>query len=192
MLTRQLFGLGQKALRLASLRHVGPDAAGLRAKAVLVVGAHERGPRRDGRKLADSRLECRSKPSRAKALRHVAARETQKHGAVRRAPEQCADKGLPRNRSDRVPVSFILPSALLSLFALPARNAVGREPACLHTAAEPKECRNAMLMAHFHRSHGPRICLCPAAPGRQDGAEERWRGCRAAADWPPPICRRIA
>lgn len=192
MLTRQLFGLGQKALRLASLRHVGPDATGLRAKAVLVVGAHERGPRRDGRKSADIRLECRSKPSRAKALRHVAARETQKHGAVRRAPEQCADKGLPGNRSDRVPVSFILPSASLSLFALPAGNAVRRKPACLHTGAGPKERGNAMVMANFHRSHGPRIGLRPAAPDRRDRAKERLRGCRAAADPPPLKCRRIA
>ncbi|MBN8934678.1 MAG: hypothetical protein J0G97_23630, partial [Rhizobium pusense] len=51
-----------------------------------------------------------------KALRHIAAREAQKQGAVRRAPKQCADKGLLRNRPDRVPVSFILPSAFPALF----------------------------------------------------------------------------
>ena len=191
MLTRQLFGLGQKALRLASLRHVGPDATGLRTEAILVV-AHERIPCRLDTQTADIRLECRSKPRKAKALRHIAARETQKHGAVRRDPKQCAGKGLPRKRSDRVPVSFILPSALLSLFAPPAGNAVRRNPACLHTGAGPKERANAMVMANFHRSNGPRICLRPAAPGRRDGAEERLRDYRAAADRPPLKCRRIA
>lgn len=57
---------------------------------------------------------------------------------------------------------------------------------------EPKECRNAMVTANFHRSNGPRICLRPAAPGRRDGAEERLRDYRAAADRPPLKCRRIA
>ena len=129
MLTRQLLRLRQKALRLARLRHVRPDATWLRAKAVLVVGAHERIPCRVCMQTADIRLECRSKPSKAKALRQIAARETQKQGAVRRAPKQCADKGLPRNRPDRVSVSFILPSAFPSLFALPAGNAARRTQA---------------------------------------------------------------
>jgi hypothetical protein len=129
MLTRQLLCLRQKALRLARLRHVRPDAARLREKAVLVVATHHRIRSRDGGKSADIRLECRSKPSNAMALRHIAAREAQKHGAVRRVPKQCADKGLPRNRPDRVPVSFILPSAFPSLFALPAGNAARRTQA---------------------------------------------------------------
>lgn len=56
MLTRQLLRLRQKALRLARLRHVRPDAARLRAKAVLVVGAHERIPCRVGTQTTYIRL----------------------------------------------------------------------------------------------------------------------------------------
>ena len=56
MLTRQLFCLRQKALGFARFRHVEFDPARPGAKAVLVVGAHERIPCRSGTQTANLRL----------------------------------------------------------------------------------------------------------------------------------------
>jgi hypothetical protein len=50
LLAGELLRLRQKTLRLARLRRVGSDAAGFRAKAVLVVGAHRRRIGKNNRK----------------------------------------------------------------------------------------------------------------------------------------------
>jgi hypothetical protein len=129
MLARDLLRLGQKALGLARLRHVGPDAAGLRAEAVLVVGAHRRlRPRR--RKIGRYSAMVPVKTQQSQGFAPYRGTRDPKAWCRARAPKQCADKGLPRNRPDRVPVSFILPSAFPALFALPAGNAARRDP-CL-------------------------------------------------------------
>jgi hypothetical protein len=69
------------------------------------------------------------KPSKAKALRKIAARAVQKQGAARGAPNQCADNNNFENMGDVVPCSFILPSAFTALSALPADNPARRNPA---------------------------------------------------------------
>jgi hypothetical protein len=60
---------GEKALGLAELRRIGSDAAGLRAEAVFVVGAQGAPPAKTAENGRFG-LWCRSKPSKAKALRN--------------------------------------------------------------------------------------------------------------------------
>jgi hypothetical protein len=129
MLTRDLLRLGEKALGLARLRHIGSNAAGPGTEVEFVVGAHGCASSQTGAKPADFRLWCWPEPSNAKALRKIAARGVKKWGAARGAPKQCADNNNFRNRPDVVPVSFILPSAFSDLSALPTGNAARRDPA---------------------------------------------------------------
>ncbi|OYR21605.1 hypothetical protein CEV34_4928 [Brucella pseudogrignonensis] len=129
VLARELLGLRQKALGLTGLGRVGSDAAGLGPEAVLIVGAHDCTTGLDRGKSGVRRPWCRLKPSKAKALRKIAARAVQKQGAARGAPNQCADNNNFENMGDVVPCSFILPSALPDLSALPTRNAARRPPA---------------------------------------------------------------
>ena len=108
------------------LGHIGAHAARPRAEVEFLVVAQASASEATLRKSAEFTPWCRSKPSKAKALREVAARGVQNQGAASAAPKQCADKGLPRHRANGVPVSFILPSALSSLPTLRSRYAARR------------------------------------------------------------------
>src|SRR5690606_26004291 len=123
------------------------DAAGLRPEAVFVVGAHGRDSSQNPRKTADLRLWCRSKPCKVKALREIAARGAENHGAARDFPKQCADNNNIRKRPDMVPSSLILPSALSAFSAPPAGNPAGQKPASLDAGMSAAERGNAALMA---------------------------------------------
>ena len=178
MLPGDLPNLREKALGLASLGRVGSDAAGLRTEAVFVVGAQGRDSSQNRRKTADLRLWCRSKPSKAKALRKIAARGPSKPWCRNRRPNQCADNNNFQKRPDMVPSSLILPSALPAFSAPPAGNPAGRKPARLDTGMSTAERGNAVLTAFLCRSRGPRKCCRPAAPHGRDHAPERQRGRR--------------
>src|SRR5690606_9542135 len=106
VLAGELLRLRQKALGLACLGRVGADAAGLRAKAAFVVGAHRCAFGRKSRKQGNLRPWCRSKSSNAKALRKLAARGVEKWRAVRAPAKQCADNKNFENWPDVVPCSF--------------------------------------------------------------------------------------
>ena len=193
MLPGDLLDLREKALGLASLRRVGSDAAGLRPEAVFVVGAHGRDSSQNPRKTADLRLWCRSKPCKVKALREIAARGAENHGAARDFPKQCADNNNIRKRPDMVPSSLILPSALSVFSAPPAGNPAGRKPARPDAETSAAERGNAALMAFPRRWRSPRKCCRPAAPHGRGRAPERQRGRRqiaprTAAHW-QPACR---
>lgn len=178
MLAGDLPDLREKALGPASLRRVGSDAAGLRTEVVFVVGAQTRDSSQNPRKTADMGLWCRSKPSKAKALREIAARRPSKPWCRNRSPNQCADNNNFRKRPDMVPSSLILPSALS---ALPAGNPAGRKPARLDAETSVAERGNAALMAFLRRWRSPRKCCRPAAPLGRDCAPERQRGRRLFA-----------
>lgn len=181
MLPGDLLDLREKALGLASLRRVGSDAAGLRTEAVFVVGAQGRDSSPNCRKTADLRLWCRSKPSKAKALRKIAARGPSKPWCRNRSPNQCADNNNFQKRPDMVPSSLILPSALSAFSALPAGNPDGRKPARLDAETGVAERGNVALMAFLRRWRSPRKCCRPAAPHGRDHAPERQRGRRLIA-----------
>jgi len=189
MLPCDLLDLREKALGLASLRRVGSDAAGLRSEAVFVVGAQGRDSGQSRRKQADLGLWCRSKPSKAKALRKIAARGPSKPRCRNRPPNQCADNNNFQKRPDMVPSSLILPSALSVFSAPPAGNPAGRKPARPDAETSAAERGNAVLMAFPSRSRRRRKCCRPATPHRRDRAPERRRGRRlfvprTAARWP--------
>ena len=189
MLAGDLLDLCKKALGLASLRRVGSDAAGLRTKAVFIVGAHGRDSSPNRLKTADLRLWCRSKPSKAKALRKIAARGPSKPWCRNRPPNQCADNNNFQKRPDMVPSSLILPSALSAFSAPPAGNPAGRKPARPDGETSASERGNAALMAFPRHWRSPRKCCRPAAPHGRGHAPERQRGRRriaprTAARWP--------
>lgn len=71
--------------------------------------------------------ECRSKLSKAKALRESVARGGIKWGAAPALPNQCADKGNSRNPANVVPVSSILPPTIPASLAYSARSRWDRE-----------------------------------------------------------------
>lgn len=181
MLPGDLLDLREKALGLAGLRRVGSDAAGLRAEAVFVVGAQGRDSSQNRRKTADMDLWCRSKPSKAKALREIAARRPSKPWCRNRSPNQCADNNNFQKRPDMVPSSLILPSAPSVFSAPPAGNPAGREPARPDAETKAAEHGNAGLMAFHRRWRLPRKCCRPAAPHGRGRAPERQRGCRLIA-----------
>lgn len=181
MLAGDLPDLREKALGLASLRRVGSDAAGLRSEAVFVVGAQTRDSSPNPRKTADMGLWCRSKPSKAKPLREIAARRPSKPWCRNRSPNQCADNNNFRKRPDMVPSSLILPSALSAFPAPPAENPAGRKPARLDAETNVAERGNATFMASPRRWRLPRKCCRPAAPHGRGRAPERQRGRRRIA-----------
>lgn len=181
MLASDLPDLREKALGLAGLRRVGSDAAGLRPEAVFVVGAQTRDSSQNPRKTADMGLWCRSKPSKAKDLREIAARRPSKPWCRNRSPNQCADNNNFRKRPDMVPSSLILPSALSVFSALPAENPAGRKPALLDAGTSVAERGNAAFMAFLRRWRSPRKCCRPAAPHGRGRAPERQRGHRRIA-----------
>lgn len=193
MLPGDLLDLREKALGLASLRRIGSDAAGLRTEAVFVVGAQGRDSSPNRLKTADLRLWCRSKPSKAKALRKIAARGPSKPWCRNRPPNQCADNNNFQKRPDMVPSSLILPSALSVFSAPPAGNPAGRKPARPDAETKAAERGNAALMAFPRRWRSPRKCYRPAAPHEQDRAPERQRGRRRIAPRTAarrqPVCR---
>lgn len=181
MLAGDLPDLCEKAFGPASLWRVGSDAAGLRSEAVFVVGAHGRDSGQNRRKTGNPCPWCRSKPSKAKALREVAARRPSKPWCRNRSPNQCADNNNSRKRPDMVPSSLILPSALSAFPTPPAGNPAGRKPARLDADSSDAERGNAALMAFLRRSHRRRKCCRPATPHRRDHAPERSCGCRRIA-----------
>ncbi len=175
MLPSNLPDLREKALGLAGLRRVGSDAAGLRAETVFVVGAHGRDSSQPPRKTADLRLWCRSKPCKVKALREIAARGAENHGAARDFPKQCADNNNIRKRPDMVPSSLILPSPFSTVFAFPVVNSARHNPACLDAGTDCAECGNAAFMVFPRRPCGRRKCCRPEVWCEQDRAPERLR-----------------
>lgn len=181
MLAGDLPDLREKALGPASLRRVGSDAAGLRTEAVFVVGAQTRDSSQNPRKTADMGLWCRSKPSKAKALRGIAARRPSKPWCRNRSPNQCADNNNFRKRPDMVPSSLILPSALSVFSAPPAGNPAGRKPARPDAETSAAERGNAALMAFPRRWRSPRKYYRPVTPWWRDRAPERQRGGRLNA-----------
>lgn len=193
MLPGDLPDLREKALGLASLRRVGPDAAGLRSEAVFVVGAQGHGSGQNRRKTGDPRLWCRSKTSKAKALRKIAARGPSKPWCRNRPPNQCADNNNFRKRPDMVPSSLILPSALSVFSAAPAGNPAGHKPARPDAETSAAERGNAAIMAFLRRWRSLRKCCRPATLHRQDRAPERSRGrrriVRRTAARRQPACR---
>ncbi len=181
MLPSDLPDLREKALGLASLRRIGSDAAGLRLKLVFLVGAHGRDSGQNRRQTGDLRPWCRSKPSKPKALREIAARRPSKPWCRNRSPNQCADNNNFRKRPDMVPSSLILPSALSVFSAPPAGNPAGRKPARPDAETSAAERGNAALMAFPRRWRSPRKCCRPAAPHGRGRAPERQRGRRLFA-----------
>lgn len=175
MLPSNLPDLREKALGLAGLRRVGSDAAGLRAETVFVVGAHGRDSSRNRRKEADMGLRCRSKPCKAKALRKIAARGPSKPWCRNRPPNQCADNHNFQKRPDMVPPSLILPSPFPAVFAFPADNSAGHNPACLDAGTDCAECGNAAFMVFPRCPCGRRKCCRPEVWCEQDRAPERLR-----------------
>ncbi len=178
MLPSDLPDLREKALGLASLRRVGSDAAGLRSEAVFVVGAQGRASGQNRRKQVDLGLWCCSKPSKAKALRKIAARGPSKPWCRNRPPNQCADNNNFQKRPDMVPSSLILPSALSVFSGLPAGNPAGRKPARPDAETSAAERGNAAVMASLRRRRSQRKYCRPAAPHGRDRAPERQRGRR--------------
>ena len=164
LLPGDLLRLGEEAPCLARAWRIGSDATGLRPEAVFVVGAQGCDSGQNPRKPADLRLWCRSKPSKAKALRKIAARGPSKPWCRNRPPNQCADNNNFQKRPDMVPSSLILPSALSVFSAPPAGNPAGRKPARPDAETSAAERENTALMAFPRRWRSPRKCCRPAAP----------------------------
>ena len=181
MLPGDLLDLREKALGLARLRRVGSDAAGLWTEAVFVVGAQGRDSSPNRWKTAVLSLWCRPKPSKAKALRKIAARGPSKPWCRNRPPNQCADNNNFQKRPHMVPSSLILPSALSASSAPPAGNPAGRKPARPDAETSAAERGNAALMAFLRRWRSPRKCCRPAAPHGRSRASGRQRGRRLFA-----------
>jgi hypothetical protein len=103
--------------------------AGLRPEAVFVVAAHGRTSGRNREKPGNRRPWCRSKPSKAKELREIAALRRSNPWCRNRPPNQCADNKNFQNWPPVVPVPSILPSLLFALPALPAEISARCKPA---------------------------------------------------------------